>query len=149
MRQKFCGGIAADSWITSELLKNARRDCNRQNYMSTSKVYINYTYRKMLSCDLQYPSSCLLFFFLLLLCSTDGLVMIGHRWGFRGNIKHPTQCWICPGFDSRAEIISTVYCLPLPFDVRLTNACEEPGHEAMSVRRRSHGKGAKRLYRRL
>lgn len=24
--------------------------------MSTSKVYINYTYRKMLSCDLQYPS---------------------------------------------------------------------------------------------
>lgn len=72
--------------------------------------------------------------------------MIGHRWGFRGNIKHPTQCWICPGFDSRAEIISTVYCLPLPFDVRLTNTCKKPGHEAMSGRRKSHGKGAKRLF---
>lgn len=48
---------------SSELLKNSRRDCKRQNYMSTSKVYINYTYRKMLYCDLQYPSSCLLFSF--------------------------------------------------------------------------------------
>lgn len=48
---------------SSELLKNTRRDCKRRNYMSTSKVYIKYTYRKMLSCDLQYPSSCLLFFF--------------------------------------------------------------------------------------
>ncbi len=48
---------------------------------------------------------------LLFLCRTDGLVVIGHRWGFRGNIKHPTQCYICPGFDSKAEIISKLYCL--------------------------------------
>lgn len=49
----------------------------------------------------------LLFFFFL--CRTDGHVVIGHRWGFRGNIKHPTQCYICPSFDSGAEIISKLY----------------------------------------
>lgn len=50
---------------------------------------------------------------LLFLYWTDGLVVIGHRWGFRGNIKHPTQCYICPSFDSHAKMNSKVYCLLL------------------------------------
>lgn len=63
--------------------------------------------------DVAYSSSCHLAGFFL--CWTDGLVVIGRRWGFRGNIKHPTQMlqYICPSFDSQAEIISKLYCLLL------------------------------------
>lgn len=148
MRQRFCGGIAADSWITSraregsssELLKNTRCDCKRQNYMSTSKVHINYTYRKMLHCDLQYPSSCVFFFFCFYYAQqmapswldTDGVSVV------ISNI--PPSVGFALALTAEQKIISTVYCLPLPFDVRLTNTCEKPGHEAMSGRHKSHGK---------
>lgn len=88
---------------------------DRSTYPHT--VYINFTHEKIQFSDLPYPSLCLLFFFFFafFLRRTDGLVVIGHRWGFRGNIKHPTQCYICPSFDSKAEIISKLYRLLLSY----------------------------------
>lgn len=84
------------------------------------------------------------------LCRTDGLVVIGHRWGFRGNIKHPTQCYICPSFDSRAEIISKLYrlllsyvCVSAAYGLRQAKErpVQEHCHEVILLRRQTaeHG----------
>lgn len=120
------------------LLKDTCCDCKWQNYISTYTVYIKYTSEKIQFSDLHSPSSCHFAFFL---CRTDGLVVIGHRWGFRGNIKHPTQCYICPSFDSTAEMISKRYRLLLSYvcvsAAQGLRQAKEHRHEVILLRRQT------------